>query len=75
MVKSLLAMRGQTVGNKKEGKRGKEGKRIQHSWCQRLTDMAGLPQEWRRTLAAVVTIHVQAGASIFARLGGALILV
>lgn len=33
-----------------------------------LTGMASLSKEGRRTLAGVVTIHVQAGAPIFARL-------
>lgn len=33
-----------------------------------LTGMASLPKEGRKTLAGVVTIHVHAGASIFARL-------
>lgn len=43
--------------------------------CWGLTDVAGPPEEGRRALAGVVAIQVQAGASVFAGLGGALVLV
>lgn len=54
LVRSLLgtlAMGDRAVGNR-------EGKGILSSWCQGLTDMAGLPQERRRTLAGVVAVQV-----------------
>ena len=63
------------AGDEGQGSKEQGGKGFLYSWWQGLTDMAGLPQEWRRTLAGVVTVQVQAGASIFARLGVALVLV
>lgn len=60
-----LAVKGRAVGHKQG-----------EDFCTaggRLTDLAGLAQEWRRTLAGVVTVQVQAGASVFARLGVALV--